>query len=180
MPLDVRATRKATFARTLNRAVLEADISQEAAARALGLSRQRLARFIDPDDQTTMQASDLPALPSGVAWRVMTWLAAEFDWGLSRLPKVGGTHEDDLRMHAALIARLTAAIQAHAEHLADGVITAQEAAEGLQRIEEAVSELLTLRVIYQDALAARALPVRLPKGLVACGGLAPTRRRRMG
>ena len=150
-----RAERAASLASVLRRSLVEHGVSHSAAALALGVPRQRLDEWCDPDVEGQLRASDLAALPPAVARDVLRSIADALGLGVVELPAAS---RSSAALAAARLAREAGEVIAEAyEAAADGVITPAEGARLERECDEAIPALLEVR---EAAREAQRVPVR--------------------
>lgn len=160
-PLRDRGERQERYARLLRRALDQAESSPAVVCDGLGVSETMLAKYTNHASPTTLQASDVEALPLVVARRILDEAADAHGWAVVERPDPAESTRGGLRRHARLVRELADVTAAHAEALADGHLTAEEA-EGLRReIDEALAELLALRELCRSAERERVIGLGL-------------------
>ena len=150
-----RAVRAASLATTLRRSLVEHGVSHSAAALALGVPRQRLDEWCDPDVEGQLRAADIAALPPAVARDVLRSIADALGLGVVELPAAS---RSSAALAAARLARESGEVIAEAyEAHADGVVTPAEGARLERQCDDALAALLEVR---ERAREAQRVPVR--------------------
>jgi len=150
-----RATRAASLATTLRRALVDHGVSHSAAALALGVPRQRLDEWRDPDVEGQLRAADIAALPPDVARDVLRSIADALGLAVVELPQAS---RSTCARAAARLAREAGEVIAEAyEAAADGDVTPSEGARLERECDEAIPALLEVR---EAAREAQRVPVR--------------------
>lgn len=155
-----REHRQAEFARLLRGALDGAGVTITQMSEAVGFSRQRGSKCVDPNSQTTLPCSDLPAIPSSVAIPLLRSLAASHGWVVSELPKVAANDTDDFKQFGSLVTDVLCVLQHHADALAEGHTAAADADLMLGFIDDAIGRLMAVRGRYELAHTERIVPLR--------------------
>jgi len=148
-----RELRKAEVSRWLAAALLEVGAVKTVCAAAIGVRRQRLDEWADPDSPRSLSVADARALPPKVRRRLLERLASELGCTVVDLPSAD---ERDLESDLELVTRVqretSEAVGAHLAAIADGVIDRREAVRCRDEIDEAIGALLSARLLMIQAL----------------------------
>lgn len=114
-----RAVRKASLARIVASAFAGADESVSSVAAELGISRERVREWGDPDSGRAMPASDLGIVPESIALPILRELARLHGYTLAPLPVPGAHPSNEIEMLARAATEHAEAVRAMALALKD-------------------------------------------------------------
>lgn len=155
-----RAQRKKLAKRWVREALQTVGAARDVVAAHLGKAKGRFARELEPDDEgAAVQLETVIGLPPAARRIITEELAALDGCALAELPDPEWASPDELRRQARLTRELMEVAAHHAESVADGRITAQEAKHGRARVREAIAALLAVDALYQQAEHERVLGV---------------------
>lgn len=155
---DAREQRKADAAGLLERAIFESGMSIRGAARAIGVSKRALQRWIDPRIEATsppIEAALHPQLRRHVAGEM-----SRMDGRVAvEVPELSDDTRSEWERHTRMLRRLMEVVTAHAEAIADGHVTASEAKALRQEAWEAMRELAAVIALCARAEKERVIGV---------------------
>lgn len=151
-----RAERAAALATTLRRSLDAHDVSHSTAALGIGVPRQRLDEWCDPDVEGQLRASDVPALPPEVARDVLRVLADAL--GMALVPLPGAVPMSSAKAAARFVREGGDGAATTIEALDDGVMSPDEGREIAKSMDCVIEAAVTLREFAREAT--KVVPMR--------------------
>ena len=156
---ECRERESAVVSRQLARTLADHDLSHSDLAAQIGRSRSKVQQLTDPEQPDAYTVADLRLSPPDVAAELARCGLEPHGYDVRKV-HAHDSIADDLA-HLAEVNIDTAELQAHMlRALADGSITAVEAAEGIRCCDDVIERLEALKARLGDALRARVSPIR--------------------
>lgn len=150
-----RELRAHALSSLLRRALSDSGASHSAVALALGVGRQRVDDYCDPECEAGLRAADIAALPPAVARDVLRSIADAL--GLAVVPLPAAVPMSSAKAAARLFRETGEACSEVCEAHADGAITPAEATRCAKELLDVIETAVTLREHIREALV---VPVR--------------------
>lgn len=161
-PRLARELRKVEVATHLGAALLEHGTVKTVAAACIGVRRQRLDEWADPDSARSLSVADLRAMPPAVRHSLLDWMASEMGCTVVERPPAAASLEDDLAVALRVQRATSEAVSAHLAAIADGHVDRAEARTCLQEIEEAEQALGAAKQLMLRAVDEGVVSIRRP------------------
>lgn len=165
----LRGLSRAELSRRLTTSLSEHGIEQKELAEAVGCAPQRVQKWCDKNSPEVPGVADIQQMPRPVALDLLRWGSDKHDAHVVELPDVeAGAVVCELQRSVRLMTELTDVIREHSLALADGRLTAAEARKLRREIDEAIAELLRLRMVCDRAVTERV--IGLPRAVPVASG----------
>ena len=135
------------FKRRLEDILFEKRIKIKEAAKRLGISSERMYKYLNPGSNNQFPASLLALWTRIIGPELLSWIAHEAGYAIAKLPEGEVGLKDAVKVASKAMKECSEALEAFSKAVEDGKVTQEEWEKVKKEVREALSALFALEKI---------------------------------